>query len=232
MESPVSLDGFEQIHMEPFFLTHVFSPRSLVVDIWLCHVLLPPGYTDGWASTVCSVRPPGFQTRSRHISTMGNQCTGPRGRNVGSPGKEQSQWIAQEAGWKGSPDVLRWSSWDFCSLFLMSVLNNQEAGARSNLPLYILCGLLHGALGIDTGSNYGQQFSRLFCPSPRMTYQVRGYPKIFFAVINSSLGCKAFEVNSISLWVGCDVSWLVAKVDILPAFDGNIRVPHFPVIWL
>lgn len=62
-----------------------------------------------------------------------------------------------------------------------------------------------------------------------MTYQVRGYPKIFFAVINSSLSWKDSEVNFLSLWVGCDVSWLVTKADILPAFDGNIRMPHFPV---
>lgn len=133
---------------EPYFLTHVFSPSSLVADVWL---LCPASKVQ--IGELVQVVVWGYLGSKSGVvtSTLWGISVHRAQRQEGGltwelEVKNKTKELLRSLVGR-QPRHLRWSSCDFCSLFLMSMLRTQEAETRSNLPFYILCGILHGALG-------------------------------------------------------------------------------------
>jgi hypothetical protein len=83
--------------------------------------------------------------------------------------------------------------------FDMSVPRIQEAGGRKSPSSASCVDSSKGLKAVDTFRIFRKQFSCLFCLSPRMIYQIRGYPSVFFPIINSSLNLKVWKSSVISL---------------------------------
>lgn len=212
----------------------LFSPCSLLVDVWLSALCCPPGSVSDRRWSV--VWYTGGVPQHSGLSGRGLQHwekSVDRARDwvqLGTRNKEQGEGMAQEPGWKA--DTFQMIQIEFFPLMYWYV-NTQNPGASSHpLPQNFVQRLAWGFKQLTHLGFMENCFLAYFICFPG--WHIRSKAVITFSLLLWAVLWAERLLNSsiISLWVGRDVLWLVTKAHVSPPFNGNIRTSHSPVVWL